>query len=996
MYSFRLLLASFVLTGHLMAQANAIAAPEMDPGLVKAEQVYRKDGAAEALPVFEKLLTEFTSSGDTRSEAIARGLIGECHWRLGNFDQSRESLDAALVLKRELGDRLQEGKTLNVLGLLEWDLGNLEEAIGQFDQASAIGAEIGDKKLQGATLNNLSLVYDELGDYDTSLKQYGQVLDIYSQLDFPRGMGDTLGNIGGVHLLLGHFSEALKYYQQALAISERLGSVPAMSQDHGNLGFSYTGLGQMDLALEHFETALELANKAGMRQEQGYWLRGMANAQIKTGQYDKGLQNHRTALEIYSEDGAEILLLEALHDMGQLLLRLGDPTGAEQHFQQALTLARSIGMSRGVTANQLALGDLQYRHERHDKAASLYTQALKKALETGEEDTQTQALLSLAAVHRHQQNRIQARQACERALKIARKNGSRASEAEANYLLAELARDDAKNIDALKYFDIAGATATALGDPDLQWQVEYGRALALINEGQKQAAAEALMRAVGYIESVRNRLREKRFRTGYLQDKHQVYIQLVRLQLELGNDSEAFSTAERLRAWSFSEHSGETMTGPWPVEQRQAETEMRERIRQLQQVLEEESLKNVPDQRQIAIKTFSRELMLVEQQYQAFLDDKGNLGVAIQLPGFRIEESETRHRLKPGEALIEYVVSRDDVMIFVLTTEQLYTTTVKLDRTSLHSKLELLRDLLQQHQNDRWVGPAQSLARSLLEPLTRAGWLDGVKHLYLVPHDMLNYLPFAVLPHISDPDYVPIINSYTLTYLPTAFSLMKASHDLESAPSVLALAPARSKLQYAPAEAATIAELFRPNSKMLVGDAATESAFRQIADEFQVLHFATHGYFNKLNPLLSGLELESDQANDGLLEVHEILELRLNSDLVTLSACETGMGSGFFTEIPAGDDFVGMTRAFLQAGSASVLATLWEVDDRSTVDLMKSFYTHLEEAGVNDDKAVALADAQRNLLSSKKYQHPYYWAPFVLVGALNKRNHNDLFYGDTL
>ena len=93
------------------------------------------------------------------------------------------------------------------------------------------------------------------------------------------------------------------------------------------------------------------------------------------------------------------------------------------------------------------------------------------------------------------------------------------------------------------------------------------------------------------------------------------------------------------------------------------------------------------------------------------------------------------------------------------------------------------------------------------------------------------------------------------------------------------------------------------------------------------------------------------------------------------------MGGGFFTEIPAGDDFVGLTRAFLQAGSASVLATLWQVDDRSTVDLMKDFYTHLEDTGVQGDKAVALARAQRALRASEDYRHPYYWAPFVLVGA---------------
>jgi len=201
------------------------------------------------------------------------------------------------------------------------------------------------------------------------------------------------------------------------------------------------------------------------------------------------------------------------------------------------------------------------------------------------------------------------------------------------------------------------------------------------------------------------------------------------------------------------------------------------------------------------------------------------------------------------------------------------------------------------------------------------------------------------------------------------------------------MAPGRSQLRHTPEEALSIARLFMPHAELLTGDKATESAFKDVSGNYQVLHLATHGYFNKLNPLLSGLELEADDTNDGLLEVHEILQLKLNSDLVTLSACQTGMGSGFFAEIPAGDDFVGLTRAFLQAGSTSVVASLWEVDDHSTVDLMNNFYRRLEEPGANRDKAVALAEAQRALLSSSKYKHPYYWAPFILVGSMNRNHH---------
>ena len=134
-------------------------------------------------------------------------------------------------------------------------------------------------------------------------------------------------------------------------------------------------------------------------------------------------------------------------------------------------------------------------------------------------------------------------------------------------------------------------------------------------------------------------------------------------------------------------------------------------------------------------------------------------------------------------------------------------------------------------------------------------------------------------------------------------------------------------------------------------------------------------------------EAEADAADDGRLELHEILALRLDADLVTLSACETGLGSGYFAELPAGDDFVGLTRAFLYAGSTSVLATLWEVDDASTLSLMKNFYAGLRRSAGAEDMANALSLAQRALLSSKEYSHPYFWAPFVLVGEMGRDRH---------
>jgi CHAT domain-containing protein/Tfp pilus assembly protein PilF len=960
-------------------------ADALDPRLETAIALYRTEGAEKALPVFVRLAKEFADARQRRDEMTAIHYIGESHWRLGNFDDSRSELDLALSMERKSGNRLAEGKTLNVRGLLEWDLGNYDAAMKDFQAAGTIGHNVGDKKLEGSSLNNLSLVYDELGRYDVSLAQYKRVLALYREADFPRGEGDTLGNIGGVHLLLGRFREALPYYEQALAISEKLKSKPSISQDHGNIALCLVGLGEIDEAIDHFNQAIELARQTGMQQDEAYWLMGKANGVMQKGRYDQGLEYHRASLTIYEKIGAQAELLEALHDMGRLHLLLGDPDSAERDFRRALDLAKEIGLPRGITQNLLALGDLQYRAERLDAAGALYEEARQRAEDAKEQHRLAESDLRLALVHRDQGKNNEASTEIDRALDSARDIDARALEAEALVARSDLDRRQGRNDEALAGFNEAEKLLAQIGDPELLWQIYYGQALTFEAKNNIKAAIDALTAAVRLIEGVRNRLQEQRFRAGYVEDKYEVYIELVRLQLGQGLTAEAFSTAERLRARSYAEQLGGRSTSSLSKQDRQRETELRERIRQLQRSLTEEDNEGQPIHRQEALGTFSRELLVAEQEYQSFLDDRGAGRSAPASRGGMPSASDIQARLDDNEAVVEYVVGRERLMIFVLTSHGVAARMTPVRRVDLDSRIALLRDLTRRPGTDRWLKPAASLSAALLQPIEKDGLLEGVEHLYIVPHGVLNYLPFALLPIRGAADGPEagglLLDRFTLAQLPAAAVLLNDGQVRSGPASMLAVAPARSRLRFAPEEAKSIDALFKPHSRLLIGDGATESEFKRLAGDYRVLHLATHGSFNNLNPLLSGLELEADNLDDGLLQVHEVLDLRLSADLVTLSACDTALGSGYFTEVPAGDDFVGMTRAFLSAGSESVLATLWEVDDQASVRLMHRFYARINSAVAPRGVAAALARAQRELHASSALHHPYYWAPFVLVGT---------------
>ena len=198
----------------------------------------------------------------------------------------------------------------------------------------------------------------------------------------------------------------------------------------------------------------------------------------------------------------------------------------------------------------------------------------------------------------------------------------------------------------------------------------------------------------------------------------------------------------------------------------------------------------------------------------------------------------------------------------------------------------------------------------------------------------------------------------------------------------LAFAPRPDALPASRREVAAIARLAGPEPLVLTGGAATEDAFRREAPTRRVLHLATYGVLNKHNPLFSYVDLAPGGGQDGRLEVHEVFGLRLQADLVVLSACQTGLGSGALADVPTGDDWVGLTRAFLHAGAARVVATLWPVEDQATAALMERFY---EGLAAGADPARALALAQRALLAAPATMHPFYWAGFVITESVDPR-----------
>ena len=247
------------------------------------------------------------------------------------------------------------------------------------------------------------------------------------------------------------------------------------------------------------------------------------------------------------------------------------------------------------------------------------------------------------------------------------------------------------------------------------------------------------------------------------------------------------------------------------------------------------------------------------------------------------------------------------------------------------------------------------------------------KKLVIVPHGVLHKVPFACLSDGSQ----ALVDRFDLSFAPSLSSvefIVKKRKNMGG--TLTAFANPATDLKSLPFAEAEVGEIkpFFAQAQVFSRAEATESKSKNSTGSSDVVHFACHGEFNDRQPLQSGLLLAADADNDGELQVHEIFGMNLRkANLITLSACETAL-----CKVRGGEDWVGLSRGFIYAGTPSILATLWSVDDKSTAILMKNFYSNWLKKGMT--KPAALRQAQLDLKAIPEYSHPFYWAPFVMIG----------------
>jgi CHAT domain-containing protein len=485
-------------------------------------------------------------------------------------------------------------------------------------------------------------------------------------------------------------------------------------------------------------------------------------------------------------------------------------------------------------------------------------------------------------------------------------------------------------------------------------------------ESQPQKAISLLYQAVDIIEEMRADIKIERLRDSFIDNKLSVYEMLVLLLADQGKIEASFEAAERSRARNFIDLLGNQRLSL----NRSVDQSLYDRVNTLRN--------RITEQRELVAQSTNPEEQAVyqealgqfgEQLNQVMLDIQAanpQLSALVSVAPTSIERLISS--LDPEMGLISYYILSKEIFCWFIDNNGVRLFRTPLERESLGRSILEYRRMIQ--NLEPLEAQSQTLYQWLIAPVDDQ--LKRINHLGIIPHGPLHYLSFATL----DTGDGFLIDRVPVFYLPSAgvFDYTRAKRrNKPERLRVLAmgnpnLGDPAFNLPFAEHEVHAIKWRF-PDIVILTGSKATEDWIVENIEQFEIIHLASHGEFNSINPLFSAVKLAKGGQRDGDLEAADIFGLTINADMVFLSACQTGLG-----KISAGDDIVGLNRAFFYAGTHTVISSLWRVSDISTAVLTKQFY----RLYMTMDKAESLRGAMRHV--KRMYPHPGYWGAFTLVG----------------
>jgi CHAT domain-containing protein len=873
-----------------------------------AEQSY-----LQALKIYREI-------NNREGEAWALLRLGEAYRLLSQYEKAIGYYEQARPIFQNVKDLNGEAWALNGLGIVHKLLSQSEKAIGYYEQALSIFQKLKDDKSEASILGNLGVAYRSLSQYDKAIASYQKVLIIFQKVGDLNSEAKVLNNLGNVYLALSQYDKAIGFYQQALLAYQQAKDLNGEAKALANLSTAYLALSQYNKAIDSYQKALLIYQQVGDRNSEALALAGLGNAQTSQSKYDKAIG----------------------------------------YYQQALPIFQQIKDRNGEASALGQLGIAYLSLYQFDKAIGYYQQALPIFHQTKNRESEAASLFQLALAYRIQNI---------------------------------VSQDQRKLTDALKKINAA----------------------------------------IEIIESIRGELKNDALKTsyftsvqGYYQLKTEILMQLHQQQPTQGYDAQALETSDQSRGRVLRELLIQSNANI----NTNIDPQLLKQERTLNQTLDAKELKLIQLSSQSDKET---QITQLKQEIAALYTDRDTLKNTIRAtnPAYAnlqypkpTKLAELQQQLDRDTFMLQYSLGEKESYLWVISNKDLHTYILP-KRSDIEKTAQSFRDAISINPSETKLDPittqelfttSQALTQQILTP---AAALLGNKRLIIIPDGKLHQIPFAALTSPNSKTYQPLITQQEITNLPSASTIgilrstvakkprgtktiailadpvFETNDDRLTGKTILPTLnlnldipnqtiKSRSKrgqwarIENTAIEAKGILSLVPQESDRTAAfgfDANYNWITAPSLSQYRYIHLATHGFFDEEKPALSSLLLSSfnaqGQTQKSYLRLPELFNLNLPSEMIVLSACETGLGK----DVP-GEGLMGMTRGFMYAGALRVAVSLWKVDDAATAQLMQQLYQSLWRS--KKSHAASLREAQLKLWNEGT--HPYYWSAFTLQG----------------
>jgi CHAT domain-containing protein/Tfp pilus assembly protein PilF len=866
----------------------------------------------------------------------------------GSYNLAKEINELALEVAERCGDKSAMARALVNIGRAYWSQGRYAQALEQYQRSLKISEEIGDRLGIVRAMNNIGVIHSIQGRYAQALEQYQRSLKISEEIGSKDGIASTLNNIGIVHRSQGDYVQALEQFQRSLKLREEIGDRPGIVVALSNIGNIHYLQGRYAQALEQLQRSLKISEEIGDKAGTAFTLSAIGVVHISRGDYAQALEQLQRSLKISEEIGGGPGIADTLTSIGDAYRLSGETQQALQHYHQALRLSREVGKRPEEATALLGIARIEQRHGNLTLARQAVEQAIgiiesmranitREELRTSYFASQQEYYESYINVLMEQHRQRSSADIDGEALAVSERARARSL----LELLAESRINVRQGVDSSllerelslqqRLNARAAAQATLLNRKHTPTQAEaaakeissltteYDELRAQIRAHSPRYAALTQPQPLGLTEIQQQVLDPDTLLLEYSLGENASYLFVVS-QTAISNhllpkraEIEAAARGVRELLTAQQPQSGDTDT-KYQARVKEAEDNYWTQAAALSRMLLGPAASQLGKKR----------LAIVADgilQYIPF--------AALPTPSSGNDEGRNSGA-EPQPLFVEHeIVSLPSASTLATLRRE------TAGRKPAEKSLAVLADPVFADDDTR---VRRNAGKALAQAKTRS----------------------------ADSDEIDVISLQMMRSgqetgaVRTEGGFGRLISTRREATAILALVPERERMQ------------------ALDFEASRTIALKPQLGEYRIVHFATHGLLNNIHPQLSGLVLslvdEAGQQQDGYLRLQDIYNLKLQADLVTLSACQTGLGK----EIK-GEGLIGLTRGFMYAGAPRIVASLWKVDDRATSELMKRFYQGML-GSERLSAAGALRQAQLSIWKQKHWREPYYWAAFVLQG----------------